>query len=402
MPGLDNQAVKAGCAVLACGFVAAVAAGCGGSRVVRSPACSTAVAVARALGRTGGSTFSVQAPPFAAASVGGFSFVTIGGFTGLDELEVFRDEGLRIQPLRLIALPLSGAAGEALTPDGRRLLIAAGRGLIVVDVRGAETLSGRAVLGALEAPAGSSPAEELSRTSAIEVAVTRKADYAFVSLEYAGLVAVFNLRAAEASDWKRSGFVGFVPIGIVNVGLALSPDDHTLYVTRSFPYLQGRRTPRPGTLVLVNVARAEHHPRTAVEARVAAGCGPLRVVATPDGKTVWVTAGDSDELLAFSAAALARQPHQALIRDVPVGEHPVGLVLIDGGKRIIVMNSNRFNVSQATATLSLVDGTNGKLLGTIQSGLFPREGTVEANGRILLVTDYASQQLQTLQLEKLP
>lgn len=135
---------------------------------------------------------------------------------------------------------------------------------------------------------------------------------------------------------------------------------------------------------------------------MSAGCGPLRVATTPDGKTVWVTAGDSDALLAFSAATLVHQPHQALIRDVPVGEHPVGLVLIDGGKRIIVMNSNRFDISHATATLSLVDGTKGELLGTIQTGAFPREGTVEANRRTLLITDYASQQLQTVQLEELP
>lgn len=232
---VSDQRVRSGCALAACGFVAAMAAGCGASRVLVSPSCSTAVAAASALGRVGGSIRSVEAPPFAAVSVGDFWFVTVGGFTGLDELQVFRDEGLRLQPVRSIAMPLSGAAGEALTPDGRRLLIAAGRGLIVVDVREAEAHSGGAVLATLQAPTGSTAAEGFSRESAIEVAVTRDGDYAFVSLEYAGLVAVFNLRAAEAVNWKRSGFVGFVPIGIVNVGLALSPDDRTLYVTRSFP-----------------------------------------------------------------------------------------------------------------------------------------------------------------------
>lgn len=341
---------------------------------------------------------SVDGQPFGAVSVGGFAFVTIGGY----ELEVFRAEGLRLHRVRSIALPLSHAYGEALTPDGRRLLIAADTGLIVIDVRLAESHAGRAVLSVLQAPAGSHPAQQFRRDSAIEVAVTRSGDYAFVSLEYAGLVAVFNLRAAEESNWSRSGFVGFVPIGTVDVGLALSPDGHTLYVTRSFPYMPGRQASRPGTLDLVNVARAEHTPRTAVRARVTAGCDPVRVAATPDGKTVWVTARESDALLAFSANALEHRPNQALIKGVHVGEAPVGLVLIDGGRRIVVMNSDRFAVGQATATLGVVDGTNGKLLGTIATGAFPREGTVEGHNHILLVTDFTSLQLQTVQLRNLP
>jgi len=52
---------------------------------------------------------------------------------------------------------------------------------------------------------------------------------------------------------------------------------------------------------------------------VAAGCQPVRVAVSPDGRTVWVTALQSDALLGFSAAGLLGDPSRALQAVVRVG-----------------------------------------------------------------------------------
>ncbi len=343
----------------------------------------------------------LPASPFGVVSHGGFSFVTVGGYSGLNELWVFRDAGLHPRLVRRVVLPAPGAAGEALSPDGRLLLLAAGSGVTVVDVRRAVSGSPHAVLGSLQAVPATADTGALDPRSAIEVAVTPDGLYAFASLEYYGTIAVFDLKAAQASGWRRSGFRGMIPIGLVDVGLALSPDGKTLYATRAVRR-QGQTASRQGTLAVVDVKRAETRPKTAVVRQVAAGCDPVRVAVSGDGTTVWVTARASDALLGFSASRLSRSPRMALEEDVRVGEAPVGLALLDHGQRIVVLNSNRFGVVGATPGLSLVSAARGTLIGTFGAGAFPREAATTSDGRTLLVTNWSSLELEAVALDTLP
>jgi DNA-binding beta-propeller fold protein YncE len=342
----------------------------------------------------------LAASPFGVVSSAGFSFVTVGGYTGLNELWVYRDRGVHPTLVRRIALPVPGAAGEAMTPDGRFVLVAAGSGLTVVDAAKARRPEVRAVLGSLQAVRANEGTGALDPRSAIEVAVTPNGRYAFVSLEYLGKIAVFDLRAARASGWTHSGLRGLIPIGLVNVGLAVSPDGQTLYATRAIHADQP--TAHPGTLALIDVKEAAQHPSAAEVRQVAAGCDPVRVLATPDGRTVWVTARASNALLGFSASRLATSPGTALEHDVRVGEAPVGLALVDDGRRIVVLNSNRFGVVGAAAHLSLVDAERAKLIGAIRAGAFPREAASSSDGKTLLVTNWTSQELEAVQLGTLP
>jgi DNA-binding beta-propeller fold protein YncE len=149
-----------------------------------------------------------------------------------------------------------------------------------------------------------------------------------------------------------------------------------------------------GQLWVIDAARAEISAIGAVLSHAAAGCQPVRVVVSPDGRTVWVTALQSNALLAFSAAGLESDPSNALKAVVRVGSEPVGVVLVDGGRVALVGNSNRGLVTGTGGTqpqtVSVVSTTaaldhRSALLGVVPTGLFPRDITIDqATGRVLL------------------
>ena len=67
----------------------------------------------------------------------------------------------------------------------------------------------------------------------------------------------------------------------------------------------------------------------------------MRVALAPDGTEAWVTALQSNALLAFNAKSLLVHPASALQAVIPVGSEPVGLALVDDGQLALVANSNR-------------------------------------------------------------
>ena len=91
---------------------------------------------------------------------------------------------------------------------------------------------------------------------------------------------------------------------------------------------------------MISLARAETTPSSSVVSTATAGCGPARVVASPDGRFVWVTSRESNMLLGFSASALVTNPSHSLVAQVNTGAAPIGLALANGGSRILVANSN--------------------------------------------------------------
>jgi len=122
---------------------------------------------------------------------------------------------------------------------------------------------------------------------------------------------------------------------------------------------------------------------------------------------VWVTARESDQLLGFSAGALRRDPSHALIAAVGVGEAPVGLAIVDGGRDVVVADSNRFDVSGAEPSLMVVNTSAAlaqrpAVVGTIPTGNFPREMALEPNHKTLLVGDFGSEEIQAVSVVGLP
>ena len=339
---------------------------------------------------------AVRGNPFGVAST------SDGRWSFLDEtrgsVAVLSDVSFAPRLVGTVSLPLS-AIGASITHDGRYLLIADGQmGAMVVSVARARSGVPDALLGTL------SPPRSGRGVGAIEVTSSLDDRFAFVSVEYGSEVAVYDLHAALADDFRRSTLIGTIPLGRAVVGEALSPDGRWLYVTSEI----SRHGPGPqGTLSVIDVKKAERDPAASVIATARAHCGPVRVAVTPDGSTVWVTARESDQLLAFSAARLRSDPAHALLAAIRVGEAPVGLAVVDGGRRVVVADSDRFNRPGQRAALTIVDaqaalaGTPA-LLGTIPAGVFPREMSLEGNGRTLLVGNFASGQLEAVDVAALP
>jgi DNA-binding beta-propeller fold protein YncE len=359
------------------------------------PGCSTATAAAPRLSSVQTAMVAVPGNPFGVA-------VTPDGRWGFVAL-VSSVEVLRIGPslgpaaVRTIPLPQGGAVGETLTHDGRYLLAASGSsGAVVISVARAEQGSPDAVLGTLSDPEGG--------LGAIEVAVSPDDDYAFVTQEDSGRAAVFNLHRALTRGFGPADFVGTIPLGLAPVGMAVSPDGRWLYATSE---VAAGTAGNQGTLTVISLPRAETDPAASVVATVHAGCNPVRVITSADGSQVWVTARESDDLLCFSAAALGSDPDRALAAVVRVGEAPVGLMLVRDGSLVVVADSNRFNAPGASSDLSVVNvaaalAGRPAVIGVIPAGQFPREMALVPGGQRLLVSNYASGQLEAISVPSIP
>jgi DNA-binding beta-propeller fold protein YncE len=399
------------------------------ARALASPGCSGATVTRAALTGVRTGMRSVPGAPFGVAFTpdGRWAFAAVGG--GIEVLRA--DQSLT--PVLTITVPRA-AAGETMTGDGRYLLAADGSGAVVISVARAERGTPGAVLGTLATPAASSasassPSGPGVIASAIEVAVSPDGRFAFVTLEYSDRVAVFNLAKALNGGFGAADYVGSVPLGQAAVGLAVAPGGRWLYATSEIGLpaqdmaglgnsatdtVTGDRCPStepgepPGTLTVISLPRAETDPAVSVVATVAAGDQPVRVVTAADGSQVWVTARASDDLLCFSAVRLVSAPARALVAIVRVGEAPVGLMAVRGGSLIVVADSNRFGTAGAASDLDVVsvaDALAGRpaVLGHVAAGGFPRDMAVSAGGDgTLLVSDFASSQLETVDVPTLP
>jgi len=354
--------------------------------------CSTAGASGPSLTHVRTAMTAVPGSPFGVVTTanGRWSFVStsssgVTSSTGLIVVLANRASSSIID----FQVPITGMPlGEALTNDGRYLLVADDTGIVVLDTARLES-GGDSAVGTLREVVGG---------GAIEVAVSPNDRFAFVTLEDSAEIAVFNLAQALPDGFGLQDFVGMIPLGLAPVGMAVSPNGQWLYVTSEGP-VQGH-----GTLSVINLSEAETDPGDSVVSSVIAGCSPVRVIVSSNGQTVWVTARGSDDLLGFSASSLVSDPSHALVADVEIGPAPVGLSIVSNGTRIVVADSNRFGTA-GSANLAVVDteaalARKSALLGYVPAGLFPRE--MALHGNELLVTNYSSGQLEALETNTLP
>ena len=357
---------------------------------------------------------SLPGSPFAVATShdGRYVFASLSGATS--GIAIIKQDHASAHLVRV--LPTGGGAwGLTVSRDGRYLLDtvqpAAGattpEGVQIIDIR--KALAGRsdAILGTVPTGAGSGP---------IEVALSNDNRFIFATNEDNETVSVIDFRKALASRASASSLIGNIPVEQLPVGLAFSPDGRYLYISNEAanPTDPGYdpnacqtptgigtgTTPGPqGTLTVVDLRTAQRDPAHSVLASRFAGCSPVRVVLSKDGRVAWVTARAEDDVLAFSTRRLLSDPSHALLSRTPVGVAPVGIQLFDHQRLIAVANSNRFTTGQA-GTVSILDyrkalsGAGASAtLGTFVAGDFPRQWGLSDDERFLYLTEFSSNTL---------
>ena len=382
-------------------------------KAVSVPGCQTVAPPEKNLTSVRTAQIDVPASPFGVvyAQQDDVAFVALNTSLGVLNTSTFIPSLIHEIPLPASDLSVSGATGIALTHNGRYVLVTTFSTIVVVvDAAKAAAGSPDAVVGVLNGTAAAGH-------SAIEVTITRDDSYAFVSQEYGsqqtggrGTIEVFELHKPTTNGTISGKYVGYLALGDLVVGTALSYDGRILYATSE----TAPNSTTQGTLSVIDVEKLKTNPSKALITNVDAGCGPVRVIISRDDQVVWVTARESNSLLAFDASKLISDSNAALLAAVQVGTAPVGLSFAGANEsRIITANSNRFAgvdpsvCGNATSGLSVVDVKaairGGKaVLGQIPTGLFPREIAVSPDGKTLLVSVYGSKEIQAVDVSTLP
>jgi DNA-binding beta-propeller fold protein YncE len=311
-------------------------------------------------------------------------------------------------------VPLSAAAtGLAITHDGSLLVAAAGSLVFFLTVNGgAVTLAGVMSDGV--------------NAGSVWASVTAGDRWVFVCDENTGQLTVIDLNRARANGFAPSAILGTVLVGSAPTATVFSPDGVWAYTTVEIvsnrlgwakACIQEGQTASqtlvnpPGAVVVIRVSDAVSNPVGALTSAgqfVPAGCSPVRLALSPDGLTMYVTARNSNAVLALDTTKFASDPLHAEIGRTTVGIAPVPVAWIDGGARIVVGNSNRFLQPGIPQSLNVVDaaglrkgGGPGTLIGTVPAGAFPRTLTLTPDGRTLLLANYDSNTLQVLDAARL-
>ena len=394
-------------------LLASALAWIGAVEAVLIPGCQTVALPEKNLTSVRTAKITVPARPFGVvyAQQNDIAFVALNTSLGVLNTSAFIPSLIHEIPLPAAYVGVGGGTGIALTHNGRHVLVtASSTALIVVDVAKAATGSPDAVVGVLNGIAAAGD-------SAIEVTITRDDKYAFVSEENGsrqtgerGTIEVFELQRPAANGTVSGTYVGYLILGDLVVGTALSSDGRILYATSE----TASTNTTQGTLSVIDVEKLKTDPSKALITTVAAGCGPVRVIVSQDDQVVWVTARESNALLAFDASKLIADQNAALFASVQVGTSPVGLRFAGANeRRILTANSNRFASSDpslygnATTGLSVIDvdaAIRGEQanLGQIPTGLFPRELAISPDGKTVLVSDYGSLMIQAIDVSTLP
>jgi YVTN family beta-propeller protein len=324
-------------------------------------------------------------------------------------IAVLKRDGDKLSALRAVTVD-PAPLGLVLSHDGTLLIAASGDGAVVFDTVKLLSGDGEARIGRIRD----------GGTDAINVNLTDDDHYLFVSDEHSADISVIDLAKERAGNFENDEVIGHIDTGRAPIALVFSPDGKTLYTTSEIaPFADWPRgckaeTQRQsddhpqGAILAIAVARAVSDPESAVLKRIPAGCSPVRLALSADGARLYVSARNDDTVEVFDTAKLLAGDDRARIATVPVGPSPVGIALVAGDKRLVVTNSARYaSDRRENQSLSVIDTDKvasgaAAVVGSIPAGAFPRELTVTADGKTLLVTNFASNSIMLIDLARIP
>jgi YVTN family beta-propeller protein len=153
-----------------------------------------------------------------------------------------------------------------------------------------------------------------------------------------------------------------IPVGSNPVGVAITPDGKTAYVTNDV--LRGTVTP---------IAVATNTPGRPIPV----GGFPVGVAITPDGRTVYVANRGSNSVTPIPVAT--RIPG----RPIPVGSHPVGIAITPDGITAYVTNE----LSGTVTPIAVATNTPGR---PIPVGSDPAGVAITPDGETAYVTNFSN------------
>ena len=86
----------------------------------------------------------------------------------------------------------------------------------------------------------------------------------------------------------------------------------------------------------------------------------------------------------------------------------MGVAVVNGGRQVVVTNSNRFAREQnVRQTLTVIDAARvgegaAAVQGSVPAGIFPREFGHAPDGQTLFVANYLSSELEVIDLKRMP
>ena len=358
----------------------------GGGPALAALGCTTRAAALSAVPGGHGRLVRVGGKPLGAVVTSqGYGFVSLG-----TALAVLNTRGSAPVPMR--SIPLPGAAGLALTPDQKHLLVSGQNGVAVYGVGALEQhLPGLVARVGILTSKGGGPA--------VQVALSPDGKYVFAALQ-SGDVAVFDLRRALKAGFGRTDLVRLIKVTGRPTGIAAAPDGNNVYVT------SGPAAPGQGWLTVIDTVKAAGKQPDPVVRVVKAGCQPGQIVVSKTSQEVWVSVTGANALAVFSAAKLLDDPAHAVIAHVAVGQRPLGLVIFNHGARIMVADSGPGNPAGGASGLAIINVPKAlagqpALVGTVASAAAPRAVVLYPGGQTLLAAG-GSGTVQTIGVTGLP
>lgn len=365
-------------------------------------------------------TYSTTGHPIEALATpdGQYVLVTVNRAMG-SGLDVFHAVAGKLERVAFQPLPTDGAQGIVLVPHTRMLAVgASNNGVVFLSLD--EAIVGKAKPTTL--PQG-------ERSSSGYLAVTPDGQVLFVANEYGdggniGLIALHP----DADGALHPEAVAQIPARNTTPGVAISQDGSRLYTEGEVvPPDVAARLPGHGIKELERSGCSQAHPerqmpngvlyaidvaaaraltktsspeqaRRSIIGLVDSGCSPVREAITPDGKILYVTARGDNQILIFATKALETKPGISFLRAFASGgTAPVGLKLLNGGKALLVANSNRFSGGNGNvAVFDLAEPAAPVLRQTIKTGKFPRNITSSDDGATLYLTIFSGDELMVL------
>jgi DNA-binding beta-propeller fold protein YncE len=169
---------------------------------------------------------------------------------------------------------------------------------------------------------------------------------------------------------------------------------------------------------VINVARAENGSPHAVLGSLAStgGGGAIEVALSADDRYAFVSLEGGQEIAVFSLQRALAQGfgRSDFVGDIPAGQAPVGLAVSPDGQWLYATSEfaasalpsggGGLGSQSSLAVLNVAAALAGKpaLLGYLRAGAFPRQMALEPGGRTLLVTNFNSSQLESVNVADLP